>query len=418
VPNSNGQWQAIEVVSSPFNGPSNVLVGGSSPNPVVDFDVRAHRAQWLKISGDVSRAEADIGFIITTFDGSRRMARSAPSLCDASSGRTRCAAYAWIPPEATKARAAIWSNAAPATLSDVRLEVAQQQIEMPAARARLTAILAEIREKYYLSKDTDWAAIENRTGQLMVAPVGVDPIPEAIVVAREMLPGHEHAGVFRSASRTPSAPAGESELPSCRQVDEATWVLNLPGTFSLTPRQLDEYIAASHTCIASSGQQSRWIIDLRANTGGNLYVMLAAMAPFLAYEQLLAFIGPSGNELPVTLTQKGVEVDGQVAYAWVGPAGALSTTPVIAWIGGSCGSSCEALTIALSDRQATVLVGQPTAGLATANESITLNGDYDLHITAGWMAHRNGERAEGRIRPGVALAATDPRMLLPYFSAR
>ena len=98
-----------------------------------------------------------------------------------------------------------------------------------------------------------------------------------------------------------------------------------------------------------------WIVDLRTNTGGNMWPMLAGLKPFLANEPLGTFISRQGPGPPWRAGQ-AVDVEPPTSLrhledAWV----AVLTGPRTA-------SSGEAVTISFKGRRKTRSFGQPRPG--------------------------------------------------------
>src|SRR5262249_2705971 len=117
-----------------------------------------------------------------------------------------------------------------------------------------------------------------------------------------------------------------------------------------------------------------WIIDLRGNEGGDMWPMLAGIAPVLGEGGLGAFVGPDGAK------EKGSDREGKVlAGTEVAEAAAEASRPkqpaptVAVLTDGKTASSGEAVAIAFRGRPKTRSFGQSTAGLSTSNEVFPLS---------------------------------------------
>ena len=414
---TNSLWRDVDLSMTAFDGHSTYRVGDGNPNLIAGVDVTAMRGKWLKLSGRVNDSSADIGFRITLKMGSRFVGASLPALCESLEGPTSCTAYSWIPPDATTATVAVWPQAFSADVSDLRVQMSGQLIEAPQSRVRLANILATIRENYYLSDEVDWDAVERTASQPLRAPEGIDPLPAAVAVVRQMLPGNKHTLLVRSQERVPDR-VSLPDMPSCRPIDGNTWLLELPSIGRQPSSVYDRYIAAARTCFTEAQQQTRWIVDLRENRGGAMPPMLAALAPLIRYGPLLSFVNSTGTQIPVSLRSDGIAIGPNLVLPHQNPAGTHANVPVVAWIGERCGSSCEAVVIALEERPDTVLVGEPTAGLTTGNEIFPVSQDYDLVLSTGWMAHTDGRRAPDKIVPHIQSSDEDATALLGYFPRR
>jgi C-terminal processing protease CtpA/Prc len=144
-----------------------------------------------------------------------------------------------------------------------------------------------------------------------------------------------------------------------------------------------------------------WIIDLRNNTGGNMWPMLAGLKPFLGDEPLGAFISREGTSPPWKAGQAvDVEPPGslrRLERAWA----AVLTGPRTA-------SSGEAVTISFKGRVRTRSFGQPTAGLSSANQAFQLPDGAAIILTVSIEADRTGKQYGEKVDPDEVIAALAP----------
>jgi len=152
-----------------------------------------------------------------------------------------------------------------------------------------------------------------------------------------------------------------------------------------------------------------WIIDLRLNAGGNIRPMVAGLSPFfsdgiLGYyvnrigvvqEKLLIKQGHLivGNELPVILTNRHLE---------------LSKAKVAVLIGPGTGSSGEILASYFKQRKNTSLFGEKSAGLASVTEGFVFNNDNTYFLlTVARLSDKNGKVLPEIIEPDFEVKAND-----------
>src|SRR5690606_26009803 len=104
-----------------------------------------------------------------------------------------------------------------------------------------------------------------------------------------------------------------------------------------------------------------WIVDVRGNSGGNMWPMLQGLQPLLGEGVPGYFVYPddSWSEWSVEPAHDPV-VPPQAARA------------VVVLHDGETASSGEAVVVAFRGRPQSRTFGQPTAGLSTANRSIEL----------------------------------------------
>ena len=138
-----------------------------------------------------------------------------------------------------------------------------------------------------------------------------------------------------------------------------------------------------------------WIVDLRGNTGGNMWPMLTGIGPILGDGAVGSFVAAGGN---VTWFYK----DGETGTR--NPAGLETvsltlqegpvmspTAPVAVLVDGSTASSAEAIAIAFHGRAATRFFGTKTAGKSTAVQPFKLDDGAELYLTTAIDADRTGQ---------------------------
>ena len=164
-----------------------------------------------------------------------------------------------------------------------------------------------------------------------------------------------------------------------------------------------------HRAVASfdSAGACGWIVDLRANGGGNMWLMLAGIGPLLGDTIVGSFgTGPNADRWHY---RSGVS-------AILKPGGRLDTAsrvtvppvelrnpdaPIAVLIDSGTGSSGEAVAIAFQGRPNTRTFGSPSAGFATVNRGAQLPDHANMVVTVGYNADRRGVVYVDQIRPDV-----------------
>jgi C-terminal processing protease CtpA/Prc len=144
---------------------------------------------------------------------------------------------------------------------------------------------------------------------------------------------------------------------------------------------------------------NKWIIDLRKNTGGNCWPMLAGLGPLLGNGTHGYFVS-SKETIPINY-QDGIVMQGKHARCVVSnPYSLLSKNKTIVVLTGeNTASAGEIIAIAFKGRKDVYLYGEPTAGLTTANASYSLSDGSMLVLTVCKEADRTGKIIEGKIHP-------------------
>lgn len=157
-----------------------------------------------------------------------------------------------------------------------------------------------------------------------------------------------------------------------------------------------------------------WIIDLRDNTGGNMWPMLAAIGPIAGPGVLGGFVAPEGGGVTkwiyrngVALTSTGSEVTEKTAVSVEPFRPTNPGQPVAVLVSASTSSSGEATAIAFIGRKGARLFGARTGGLATANNGYALSDGARIVIPIGYMADRHGNIHHPRVQPDETVSAED-----------
>jgi hypothetical protein len=161
----------------------------------------------------------------------------------------------------------------------------------------------------------------------------------------------------------------------------------------------------------------RWIVDLRANGGGNMWPMLAGIGPLLGDTIVGGATSPRGRSYWKYKDGAAslVHEDGRVETMVTATAPVLLRgTPAVAiLIDAGTGSSGEVMAVAFRSRPRSRYFGAPTAGRSTTNQGFRLPDGANMVITVGTYVDRAGTEYGRPIRPDVAVRSpiSGPSML-------
>ena len=137
-----------------------------------------------------------------------------------------------------------------------------------------------------------------------------------------------------------------------------------------------------------------WVVDLRLNSGGNMWPMIEAVGPLLGTGDVGAF----------------VEADGSTSFVWTYDGETASVAPR-AYARNAAGppvavltsdhtiSSGEAVVVAFQGRPRTRFFGEATHGVPTANRTFELPSGAAVVLTTAFDADREGRIYDGPIEP-------------------
>ncbi len=255
--------------------------------------------------------------------------------------------------------------------------------------------------------EIDWVAFREDTYADAIGarnPVGTYP---AIVAALERI-GDNHS-FFSEGGPTPSSSAlstpqaaeaaGRQETgsaapdPRVERVQPGIGYVEVPA-FSGGGRAANDFAAAYHRRVEEVDaleHPCRWIIDLRGNTGGNMWPMIAGVGPILGEGTVGLFVDADGVLSPWFYEAGRAGVDELVLVEVANPYQLEYAFPHVAVLTDSLTASAgEAVAVAFRGRPATRSFGEPTWGVSTANAAFPLSDGAVIFLTVATLADRAG----------------------------
>jgi carboxyl-terminal processing protease len=152
---------------------------------------------------------------------------------------------------------------------------------------------------------------------------------------------------------------------------------------------------------------SKWIIDLRKNSGGNCWPMLAGIGPLLG-EGICGYFVTDGTWIPIAY-RDGAAFQGKHILCRVTKSGYRTQSDhksIVVLTGRKTVSAGEIVAMAFKGKERAYLLGEPTAGLTTANATYSLSDHSMLILTVCREADFTGRIWEGSIQPDKILLAS------------
>ena len=222
----------------------------------------------------------------------------------------------------------------------------------------------------------DWESA--RTEALSVQPVSLEEA-QAIVRAAARVAGGKHS-FLKPAGSVVSDATSEWPAPEVTFEEGGIPVIALPP-FSGNHDEGVKYATAVLSAIPEDIQGV--IINLRGNTGGNMYPMIAAVHRFLPNDdEMLRFRTRKCTQwIPLSYAVQvgGVKQESRIEC------------PVAILTDDHTASSGEAVLICFRGLDYVRVFGAPTAGYASANQHFPLPGGDNLVLTTGCDVARTGE---------------------------
>ncbi len=281
-----------------------------------------------------------------------------------------------------------------------------EEAEISIAATNFLNEVIGIMESNSLHRNTiDWSDFKNEVFEVVGTAQNINDVYEsgAIQKALELL-GDNHSfisranGTFVSAS-TAVCPRRDPPRP---EIPENIGYIFITGFSSPSEAGITAFAEELQDIIREkdSPEIIGWIVDLRINTGGNMWPMLAGIGPILGEGVSGYFIGAIGDEASWGYTQ-GKSMSGQRTVTEVqNPYSLYNENPKVAvLLDVATASSGEAIAISFINRDNTASFGSPTCGLSTGNSPFTLSDGSILQLTTVVLADRQKNTFGNSLQP-------------------
>ena len=276
-----------------------------------------------------------------------------------------------------------------------------------AAEEYLLEALAHVRAHHINAQKLDWPKIISQSRSKIR---GAESPQDTYATIRWVL---EKAGERHSFFLTPSqvdsagdgdgffGSSGEFKLPSGRLFARDIGALHLPGLITMGRNGATRgagYAAKLSDSVAKLAPLSScgWLVDLRGNTGGNMWPMLQGVEPLLGASPIGFFVKSSGR----------TEDWPRVGWNWRSRV-PNADKPVAVLLDNRTASSGEMVAIAFLGRPNVRTFGAPTAGFTTGNASFPMSDGALLLITGAFARDRAGRDYSGPIQPDMTISPSE-----------
>jgi carboxyl-terminal processing protease len=186
----------------------------------------------------------------------------------------------------------------------------------------------------------------------------------------------------------------------------------LPGNNDFGAKRINEDAIVIRKAIAAVDNKNikGWIIDLRVNTGGNMYQMLAGLGLLLGDGTLGGFVNQRNESQGEWIIQNGdIYIDSN-RVSNVSPNISFkrkNLIPLAVLISGQTASSGEVVAISTIGRKNTVLIGETSAGYTTSNQGFEINKYAGLNLAVDFDKDRTGKVYRTYIKPNIVINGGD-----------
>jgi carboxyl-terminal processing protease len=185
----------------------------------------------------------------------------------------------------------------------------------------------------------------------------------------------------------------------------------IPGNNDFRGQHMDSITNTIKRAIAKVNEKhiKGWIIDLRVNTGGNMYPMIAGLSDFIGEGKVGGFLTstyhPDGN----WILKNGTFYVDSVKVTAVKYEGypIKPNMPIAVLISGNTASSGEMTAISFIGRKKSIVIGEISAGYTTSNLGFKLNEYSGLNLAVDYASDRNGKIYPKNIKPDILVLNGD-----------
>ncbi|WP_116105615.1 S41 family peptidase [Lewinella sp. IMCC34191] len=259
----------------------------------------------------------------------------------------------------------------------------------------------------------DWMVLRARADSLTAgATTTSETYPALRQVLREVNPHSfladpDYSEKWKSGGDTEgSEPPPEIPQATGRVISATISYVKIPMVSSGHPPTLRRFADSLQRLIARlDGPETKaWVVDLRGNTGGNCWPMLAGVGPVLGQGTAGYFMNRNGNQATPWKYRKGASIMGRQRQTQVRgrPYQLRHPDPHVAVLTDErTASSGEVLAVSFRGRPRTRTFGTPTAGYSTTNSTIFLSDGAMLQLTVSVYGDRNKQAYGDELIPDV-----------------
>lgn len=282
------------------------------------------------------------------------------------------------------------------------------------AEVYLTAALDIMQANSVNRYVVDWATLRTGAQSRIVGATTTAGTYSAIEWALDEL-GDNHSFFRRPGSLSAAPPllaisAASNPEPSTSYLGDGIAFVKVPW-FSGGGSESVDMAALYHTRIEAVDTLGvcGWVVDIRGNTGGNMWPMIAGVGPILGEGTAGYFIDPDTVTDEWGYREGASYLRGTDLVTVPSPYHLLQANPPVAVLtDGQTASSGEATTIAFRERPDTRSFGSGTRGVSTANRAYVLSDGATIYLTVSTMADRTKRLYGGVVEPDQTVGSEGP----------
>ncbi len=249
----------------------------------------------------------------------------------------------------------------------------------------------------YFATGPEWEAAKANARAAAANAAGPQEAYAVLDRALAVAGGH-HSRLFRPGQ---GLDTGVAEVMPTLADDGCVTTLVVPALGSPDPAVNRRYaVTLADAVNARRATTCGVIVDLRGNTGGNAWPMVAGLAALIPDGPMLEFVHRDGSSTPVTIegNQARVGRDDMISVE----TGPKVEAPVAVLTDGATASSAEVVVLAFRGVATARSFGAASAGFSSSNDLFPLPDGATLMLTTGMDRDRAGVTWGGPIPPDVS----------------
>lgn len=254
----------------------------------------------------------------------------------------------------------------------------------------------------------NWDELQANVNQVSKGMETVDDTGIAIQYILKKLKdaGDNHSFILSAeVFKDKKAGATAESAPSSQLVNGDIGYLIIPGFPSLNKEVGNSFAEKIQNMIKkldSENEMKGWIVDLRQNTGGNMFPMITGLGPLVGEGELGYFVAK--DKKTSWSYQNGRSRDFSVESPYTIK---NINNRIALLVGPKTASSGEATAISFIGKKNVKLFGQPTAGYTSANGTFKLSDGKALLLAVSYEMDRTGQEYRSKINPDVLVEPSD-----------
>jgi carboxyl-terminal processing protease len=290
-------------------------------------------------------------------------------------------------------------------------------------KSYLDKSLSIIEQNALNSKDIDWKKLRKEVYDKASGAQQYEDILNVYPFIFEKINDHHGSLKFRSKTYSWDKPVQNNSSTAIKlatkkyttvrseRIGTDIGYILVPGNSDFRGQHMDSITKSIKKAIAMVNDKNikGWIIDLRVNTGGNMYPMIAGLSDLIGDGKVGGFITPTYKPDGNWIIKNGTFFVDSVKVSTVKYDGypIKPNMPIAILISGNTASSGEMTTISTIGRKKSIVIGELSAGYTTSNLGFKLNDYSGLNLAVDYASDRKGKIYPININPDVIVLNGD-----------